>query len=200
MKDSKVQFLAKVSILGALAGIVMVFDFSLPFVPPFYKIDFSEVIVLLCGYALGPASILLCEALKILVNLILNGTVTMGIGELANYIMGISFVLPATFMYYKHKTKRNAITGLLLGILSLCIVSSIINYYVMLPVYAYFFDMPLQAIIDMGHAVNNNIHSLWTLILLGVIPFNLLKGGLSAIIILLIYKKVSPIIKPKTTE
>lgn len=195
MKNSKVQLLSKISMLGALAGVVMFFDFSLPFVPPFYKLDLSEVITLLCGYTLGPISIFLCEALKILINLVLNGTTTMGIGELANYIMGISFVLPATIIYHRNKSKKNAIIGLIVGIITLCITASLINYYVMLPVYAYFFNMPMQAIIDMGHTVNTNIHSLWTLILLGVIPFNLLKGGLSAIIIMLIYKKVSPILK-----
>lgn len=195
MKNNRVQLICKVSMLAALAAIVMLMEFSIPLVPPFYKIDFSEVIVLLCGFALGPIPAVICEALKIVLNLLLNGSTTYGVGEIANFIVGCSFVLPATIFYHRHKSKKYARNGLVLGTLSLCVVASIINYFILLPAYSYFMHLPIDALIDMGTAVNSNIDSLFTLILLAVVPFNLLKGILTALIVLLIYKKVSPILK-----
>ena len=88
MKNNKVQVLVKVSMMAAIAAILMIFEFTLPFVPPFYELDFSEVIVLLTGFALGPMAAIMCEALKIILNLLFNGTNTMFVGELANFVIG----------------------------------------------------------------------------------------------------------------
>lgn len=195
MKTSKVQLLCKVAILAALAAVLMLFYFSLPFVAPFYKLDFSEVIVLLGGFSLGVLPAIAIEALKIVLNLFLNGTTTLGIGEIANFIMGCSFVLPATLYYHRFKTKKHAAIGLGLSIISLCVVATLTNYFVLLPAYAYFFKMPMEALIAMGSAVNPSINGIFTFILLAVVPFNILKGGLSALIVVLVYKKISPILK-----
>lgn len=195
MKTSKVQTLCKIAILAAIAAVVMLFDFSLPIVPPFYKLDFSEVIVLLGGFSLGVLPAIAIEALKIVLNLLLNGTTTLGIGELANFVMGCSFILPATLFYHRFKTKKHAAMGLGISIISLCVVASITNYFVLLPIYAYFFKMPLDALINMGTAINPSINGIATFIAFGVIPFNILKGTLSALIVLIVYKRVSPILK-----
>lgn len=197
MKKNRLQTLCKISLLGAIAAIVMYFDISLPFVPAFYKLDFSETIVLLSGFTLGAIPAIITEAVKNILILLIKGTATAGIGELANFIMGCSFVLPAVLFYHKKKTKKNAAIGLCLSVISLCIVASLMNYYIMLPAYAYFFQMDIDALVAMGSAVNTSINSLFTLIILGVVPFNIIKGSLNALLILLTYKKLKPIIKKR---
>ena len=101
-----VQTIAKISILGALAFLVMMFEIPLPFAPEFYKLGFDEVIVLIGGFALGPWAAVCIEALKIALNLIIGGTITMGVGELTNFLIGLSFVLPATIIYQREKNKK----------------------------------------------------------------------------------------------
>lgn len=195
MKNTKIQLICKCAMMGALAAIIMLFEFAIPLVPPFYELDFSEVIILLTGFALGPAAAIISEALKIVINLLLNGSTTMGVGEFANFMMGLSFVLPATIYYQRHKSKKDALIGMSIATVVLCIASAILNYFVMLPAYAYFMNIPIDALIQMAGAVNGNINNLFTLIILAVVPFNLLKGILTSMIVLLTYKKVSPVLK-----
>lgn len=192
MKNTRMQLITKMAILATLAAIVMTFKFPVPFAPPFYTIDFSEVIVLLAGFALGIVPAIIVEGLKILLNLLINGTLTMGIGEFANFLIGCSLVVPASYIYHKNKTRKQAVKGLAVGVLSLCISASILNYFVLLPTYAYFFKIPIEALIAQSPV---SVDSLIQLILLAVIPFNLLKGISSSLIVFLIYKKVNPLIK-----
>lgn len=195
MKNTKIQLICKCAMMSALAAIIMLFEFAVPLVPPFYELDFSEVIILLTGFALGPMAAVITEALKIVLNLLLNGTNTMGVGEFANFMMGLSFVLPATIYYQRHKTKKDALIGMIIGTIVLCIVSAFLNYFVMLPAYAYFLNIPMEGLIQSATAVNGNINNLFTLIILAVVPFNFLKGVLTSLIVLLTYKKVSHILK-----
>lgn len=195
MKNKKIQLICKCAMMSALAAIIMLFEFAIPMVPPFYELDFSEVIVLLTGFALGPMAAIITEALKIVLNLLLNGTDTMGVGEFANFMMGLSFILPATIYYQKHKSKKNALIGMVIATIILCIVSAVLNYFIMLPAYAYFLNIPMEALIQSAATVNGNINNLFTLIMLAVVPFNLLKGVLTSFIVLLTYKKVSHVLK-----
>lgn len=192
MKNTRIEIIVKVSILAAVAAVVMMFKFPLPFAPPFYTIDFSEVVVLLAGFALGVIPAIAVEALKILLNFLLNGSSTMGIGELANFLMGCAFVVPATFIYHKNKTKKQAVLGLGVGTLSLCMSGALLNYFVLLPAYAYFFNIPIEALLEQSPIAVDNIAML---ILIAVIPFNLVKGILSSLIVLLLYERITPILK-----
>lgn len=190
-----VNTIAKVSILGALAFLVMLFEIPLPFAPAFYKLGFDEVIVLIGGFALGPWAAVCIEALKIALNLLFNGTITAGTGELSNFLIGLSFVLPATFIYYQNKTRKNAYIGLIYGTISMTIMGGLINYFIILPAYSFFMKIPLDALIAMGTAINPNINGLLAFVLLSTVPFNLLKGVLVSLIVFISYKKVSPVIK-----
>lgn len=193
-KRFNIATIAKIGILSAIAVIVMLFDIPLWFAPPFYKIDLSEVVVLIGGFALGPIAAVCIESIKILLNLMINGSDTAFVGEFANLIMGISFVLPACLIYKHKKSVKMAIIGMIVGTISLAIVGGIVNLYIMLPVYSTAFGMPLEAIIKMGNALNPNITSLNSFVLLATTPFNLLKGVLSLGVTLLLYKKLSPIL------
>ncbi len=195
MKNKQSQLMIKCAMLAALAAVVMLLKASLPFVPPFYELDLSEVIVMLAGFALGPVAAIITEAMKILLNLLMDGSATMGVGEFANFVMGLSFVLPASIYYQRHKTRKAAAIGMGIGVISLCIVACLLNYFVLLPVYAYFFKMDIQALVEMGSAINPGIDNLFTFIVIGVLPFNIIKGVLSSIVVYFTYKKVSPILK-----
>lgn len=186
--------LTKIGILGAVSAVLMLFEFPLWFAPSFYELDFSEVPVLIGSFALGPAAGAAIEFIKIMLNFILNGTVTGGVGEFANFVVGCAFIVPAGYIYKRNKTLKTAIIGLVVGTLSLAILGMFLNYYLLIPLYAKVFGAPVQAFIDMGNAVNPAIVDLKTLILYAVVPFNLFKGTVVSIIVLLIYKRLSPIL------
>lgn len=193
-KKFNVSLIAKIGILSAIAAVIMLFDVPLWFAPPFYKVDLSEVVVLIGGFALGPLSAIFIELIKILLNFLLNGTMTAGIGEISNFILGLSFVLPAVYIYRHKKSMKNAIIGMSIGTLSLVIMGGLINIYVLLPVYANVFGIPISALVEMGTKVNSNITDLYTLILFAVVPFNIIKGIVTSLVTLLLYKKLSPLL------
>ena len=194
-KRVEVRELTIIGMLGAIATVLMLFEIPLPFAPPFYEIDFSEVPVLVGCFALGPVAGVLIEFVKILLNLILNGTATAGVGELANFCIGCSFCIPAGIIYQKKKTKKGAMVGLISGTLIMTVLGCFINAYIMLPTYATAFKIPIEGLIEMGTQVNASITDLFTFVMFAVVPFNLLKGVVVSIVVMLIYKKISPIIK-----
>ena len=184
-----------IGMLGAIATVLMLFEIPLPFAPPFYEIDFSEVPVLIGCFAMGPMAGVLIEFVKILINLIVNGTATAGVGELANFCIGCSFCIPAGIIYKRKKTKKGAMVGLVSGTLIMTFLGCFINAYIMLPTYAKAFKIPIEGLIEMGTKVNASITDLFTFVIFAVVPFNLLKGILVSVVVMLVYKKISSIIK-----
>ncbi len=194
--STKTRTLVEIGMLGAISALLMLFEFPLPFIaPPFYEIDLSEVAVLVGAFALGPGAGALIELIKILLNLLLNGTQTAFVGEIGNYIIGCSFILPAALIYKRHKSKQNAIIAMITGTIFMTIAGCFINAYVLLPAYSTAFGMSLDGIVQLGTAVNKNIHDVVTFAVLAVAPFNLLKGIVVSLITALIYKHISPILK-----
>lgn len=192
--QKSLHYIVKVGVLAAMAAVLMLLEFPLPIAPSFYELDFSEVAVLIGSFSLGPLAGVLIEGIKILLNLLLNGTDTFFVGELANFLMGCAFVLPAAFVYHNKKTLRRAFVGMGLGTLSLVLVSALCNYYLMIPAYVYLAGSPMDTIIGMGAAINPAIQDLLSLILVAVVPFNLIKGVLCSVLTALLYKRVSPIL------
>ena len=184
-----------IGMLGAIATVLMLFEIPLFFAPSFYKIDLSEVPVLVGCFALGPVAGIFIELVKIVLNFAINGTITAGIGELANFCIGCSFCVPAGIVYRKKKTKQGALAGLILGTLLMTFLGCFINAYIMLPAYAKAFHIPIEGLIKAGTAVNGKITNLFTFVMFAVVPFNLVKGIVVSLIVFLIYKKISPIIK-----
>lgn len=193
-KRPYIKAITRIAILSAVATVLMALKIPLWFAPSFYKFDISEAVVLMGAFALGPAAGIVIELLKVLLNLLIDGTVTAGVGEFANFIMGCSFILPAALIYKFNKSIRTAIIGMIVGIISLTVVSSLLNYYLMLPLYASVFGIPMETLIGMGAKINPSITDLRSFILLAVMPFNLLKGLLSSVITFFLYKRISPIL------
>ena len=185
-----------VGMLAAISTILMLFEFPLPFIAPgFYELDFSEVPILIGAFALGPVAGVLTELVKILLNLVINGTNTAFVGEFANFVMGCAFVVPASVIYKRKKSRQHAMIGLVAGTVIMSAAAVFINALVLLPAYAKAFGMPVDAFVQMGTAINPAINGIWTFVLLAVAPFNLIKGVLVSVITVLLYKHISPILK-----
>ena len=196
MRKNKTEWMAKIAMLSAAAMILMLFEFPLPFIaPPFYELDFSEVPVLVGTFALGPGAGIAIEFLKILLNLLINGTITAGVGEIANFLVGVSFIIPAEIIYKHKKNKKNAILGMILGSIVMAIFAGFVNAFVLIPTYSKMLNIPMDAIVGMGKSIFPAVDSLSKLVLLCVVPFNLLKAVLVSVITALIYKPLSPILK-----
>ena len=185
----------RVSIIGicsAIATVLHVLDFPVLFLAPeFYKLDFSELPVLLCGFYLGPSATVACEGVKILLKLLIKGTSTAFVGDFANFVVGCSFVLPATIWYHAHKSKHSAIIGLVLGTLSMAVLGSAFNAVYLLPKFSELYGLPLDTIIAMGTAIRGGVKSVSTFVMLCVAPLNLMKGAMVSVLTMLLYKRVA---------
>ena len=185
----------RVSIIGicaAIATVLHILDFPLLFLAPeFYKLDFSELPVLLCGFYLGPSATVACEGIKILLKLLLKGTSTAFVGDFANFVVGCSFVLPATIWYHAHKSKHSALIGMVVGTLSMAVFGTAFNAVYLLPKFSQLFGLPLDTIIAMGAAINGSVHNVTTFVVLCVAPLNLIKGATVSMLTMLLYKRVA---------
>jgi len=194
-KKNKTRNMVSIAMLAAVAVVLMLFEFPLPFLPPFYKIDASELPVIIGAFAMGPWAGVLIELIKILLNLLLDGTTTACVGEFANFLIGCSYVVPASIMYYRKKSKKNAVIGLVLGTVTCAVVGCLLNAYLLLPAYSKAFHMDIEALIAMGTAANKAIDSMFTFVLFATAPLNILKCSLVSVITMLIYKPISRILK-----
>ena len=196
---NKIRVMVQTGMLAAIAVVLMLFEIPLPFAPSFYEIDFSEVPVLIGCFTMGPLAGAAIEFLKIMLNFAINGTVTAGVGEIANFLIGCAMVIPAGIIYKKVRTRKGAIIGMITGTLIMTFAGCFLNAFVLLPAYGKAFGMPIDALVGMGTAVNAHITSLTTFVVFAVAPLNLLKGVLVSIIVFVIYKKISPIFKISST-
>ena len=185
----------RVSIIGicsAIAMVLHVLDFPLLFLAPeFYKLDFSELPVLLCGFYLGPTATVACEGVKILLKLLIKGTSTAFVGDFANFVVGCSFVLPATIWYHSHRSRHGAIIGLSLGTVSMAVLGSAFNAIYLLPKFSELYGLPLETIVAMGTAIRGGVNSVTTFVMLCVAPLNVVKGAVVSVLTLLLYKRVA---------
>ncbi len=194
-EDFNTRTMVKISVLGVIGFVLMLLDFPLWFTPPFLKFDVSDVPALIGSFSLGPMAGVIVQLVKNLLKILLAGTNTAVVGEIANFIVGSVFAYVAGLIYYREKTFKNAVIGLVVGTIAMTVAISIANYYIMIPFYAKAYGMPLDKIITISGAVNKYVVDLKSLIIFAVIPFNLLKGVVVSLITILLYKRVSPILK-----
>lgn len=185
-----VNHMIRITMLSAIAFVLMLIEVPVVVFPGFLKIDISDVPALLAGFSMGPIAGVAVVLVKNVLHLL--KTTTGGVGEFANFIVGAALVFPAAFIYQKNKTKTGAVAGLAVGAVIMAIVGGLANYYILIPFYQNF--MPIDAIIGMGTAANAAIIDLKTLILYGIVPFNLFKALIVSIITILIYKRLSNVL------
>ncbi|MDO4519151.1 MAG: ECF transporter S component [Eubacteriales bacterium] len=189
MKDTRK--IAMTGMLAAIATVLMYLEFSVPLVPSFLKFDFSELPALIGSFSMGPLyGVLICLVKNLLK---LPSTGTGGVGELANFTLGAIFVCIAGFIYKRKKNRKNALIGALVGGVAMAVLSVPINYYMTYPVYTKF--MPIEAIVGMYQAINPKVNGLLSCLIMFNVPFTFVKAMLCTLITMLIYKRISPLIK-----
>ena len=191
-RTSPARRISIIGICSALAAVLHMLDFPLVFLAPeFYKLDFSELPVMLCGFFLGPSAAVACEGIKILLKLLLKGTSTAFVGDFANFAVGCSLVLPAVIIYHIRKSRKSALIGLVVGSVVLTVFGTAFNAIYLLPKFAQLYGMPLDMIIGMGSKINASIHNVTTFVILCVAPINVIKGAMISVLTLLLYKRVA---------
>lgn len=184
--------MVKISVLGVISMVLMFFDLSVWFAPPFLKLDISDMPSLIAAFAMGPMAGVVTQLLKNILSFLIEGSKTGGVGEISNFLVGSVFVYTAGLVYYKKKTFKRAVIGMALGVIMMSIFASLSNYFVIFPLYSKI--LPMDQIIELASNLNSFVVDYKTLILYAVVPFNILKGSIVSIATLLIYKKVSPIL------
>nr|WP_321501627.1 ECF transporter S component [uncultured Dethiosulfovibrio sp.] len=174
------------SLLSAMAAVLMYIDTALPIFPAFLKLDISDLPALIGTFTFGPGTGVMVEAIKNVIHSI--STSTGGVGELANFIMGSALVIPAGIIYRRERTKRGAMKGLATGTVSMAITAALTNAFMLLPFYSNF--IPLDRIIELSSSIIPLITDVPSLVIWGVVPFNILKGTIVSFLTFLLYKRI----------
>ena len=195
MKKDTTHNLTVAAMLSAVAFILMFIEFPIPMlIPAFIKMDFSDLPALLGAFALGPVYGVIISFMKNLLHIVIKGTSTACVGELSNFILGAIFSAVAGYLYKHHKSRKTAIIGAVAGAVSMGVLSVPSNYFVVYPAYVQFYHMPLEAILGMYQAILPSADSLIKCLIIFNLPFTLVKGLLDAVLCMLIYKPLSPIL------
>ncbi|MBP3542434.1 MAG: ECF transporter S component [Clostridia bacterium] len=180
--------LTTMAILSAIAAILFMIEIPVFPAVPFYKLDFSNLPVLLGAFALGPVQGVLILLLKSLLGLL--HTTSGGVGELADFIVGCAMVIPAGLIYRKNKSRKGAVIGMLVGTVCAIIAAILANYYIMFPA----FGITEEALVGFGQKVFPFVSDTWSFVFTVTASFNLIKWVLISILTGLIYKPLSPIL------
>ncbi len=194
----KTRNLAVAGMLSALAFVLQYFEFPIPLMPAFIKMDLSDLPGLIGAFALGP----IYGAAICLVKNILHMAVSQSamVGELCNFLLGAAFVLPAGFIYQRKKSKSNAIIGAVVGAIVMAAFSLPSNLYLTYPMYIRLYGMSEEAIIGAYQAIVPSMQTLPQCLLIFNVPFTFVKAMLSVVISLFIYKPLSPILHGRKTN
>lgn len=191
-KKVNVRKIAMTAILSAVATVLMFISFSLPIIPSFIKLDFSELPALIAAFSMGPVSGVVVCFIKNLVNLAMS--TTGGVGELCNFLMGVTFVVPAGLFYKFRKDRWGALWGSVLGAVVMAVMSFPINYFISYPFYVRSGMMSMEAIMDAYQLILPSVQTLPQALLIFNIPFTLVKAACDVAITFAVYKRISPLI------
>ncbi|MGM0806403.1 MAG: ECF transporter S component [Bacillota bacterium] len=182
MQKGKIKQMVAVSMLSTIAYVLMMLDFPFPGLPPFLKIDFSEVPALLAAIIFGPAAGIIVEAIKNVLHYGIVGSFTgVPVGQIANFVAGILFILPVSYLFRKKNSVKRLSAGLILGTVLMTFMMGLLNYLIILPAYTWFLGadpMSSQMMLD--------------LILKGITPFNLIKGTIITLLFVALYNRMQP--------
>lgn len=187
------RFIAGVAMLSALAFVLQYFEFPIPIMPGFIKFDFSDLPALIGAFAYGPVAGIAVELVKNILHCAVSQSAT--VGELSNFILGAVFAGTAGFVYKHKKTKKMAILGAVLGSVIMGLISIPSNYFIVYPFYYKAYNMPAEVILSLYQAILPSVKSILQCLVTFNLPFTIVKGLISTVITMLIYKPLSPILK-----
>ena len=191
----KVKKIAFIGLMGAVSAVLMLFRFPIPFMPPFLSFDLSGLMEMLGGFMFGPMAAACIIVVKILLQLVMQGSFSLGTGELQNLILSCSYVLPALIIYHRNKTKKMAITGMAVSTIFVSVMAVFTNLYLIIPFYVKLFGMSMDDIITMCRTVNPAMKNVTSMAVFGLLPFNLIKYGVTSLVTFIVYKRLSRVIK-----
>lgn len=189
-KKMGIRTLVNVALMGVVSFVLMNARMPVFFAPPFMDIDVSEMPALIASFGLGPLAGFLVVVLKIALKTLFNGTSTQYVGELSNIIVSSALVVPAGIIYSRRKSFKTAIMALIVGIITMSVIATLSNYFVIFPLYGKLMGIDLEAFANMVKKMNPLVKDYKTLMLFSIVPFNILKGILTSILTLLLYKRV----------
>ena len=189
------RMIAAVGVLTAVAVVLQYLEISIPIVPSFLKLDFSDLPALWGAFAFGPLAGVLIQLLKNLIHMAVSQSGF--VGELSNFLLGAVFVLTAGWIYQRKKTKARALVAGLSGAAAMAIVSVPVNYFLIYPLYYNVIGFPEAAVLDMYQAILPSVRSIFEALLIFNLPFTLVKGLISVAVSMLIYKPLSRLFKGK---
>ena len=181
--------LTRCGLLAAMA--VILYYIEIPVVA-FYKLDLSTMPAILAGFAMGPVQGAAVVIVKNLVHML--GTSTACVGEMADILMSCAFVIPASLLYRRNKTRKGALRAMLAGGAAMTVAGVLVNYFILIPAYQVLMNLPLEVIIGMGQKVLSFVDSTLKLVIFITAPFNLLKAAVLSGTTYLLYKRVSPLL------
>lgn len=180
MLQSRVRKNVTVGMLSTIAYLLMMLDFPFPGFPTFLQIDFSDVPALIAAIVFGPAAGIMVEVIKNVLHYLIQGSATgVPVGEISNFIAGTIFIIPTAVFFRRFRSMKGLFIGLTIGTLLMTIVMSILNYYVFMPAYTLFLNMPAMS-----------QESLKQLVVAAILPFNLIKGVIVAILLAALISKI----------
>lgn len=185
------RYIAGTAMLSALAFVLQYFEIVIPIMPSFIKFDFSDLPALIGAFAYGPLAGILIELVKNLIHCAVSQSAT--VGELSNFILGAAFTGAAGLVYKLHKSKKNALLGGILGAVIMGLISIPSNYFVVYPFYYNF--MPEETVLSMYQQIYSGVDNVLQALLVFNLPFTIVKGLISVVITMLIYKRLSPLLK-----
>ncbi len=189
--------MAVIAVMSALATVIYYLDFPVPLMPSFIKLDLSNVISLLTGFSLGPAAGATVCLIKNVIHLVIKGMgTTMGIGDIFDFVTSVAFVLTAAIIYKRNRTKKGAMIACIVGTLVFTLISLPLNYFIVYPIYFKAFGGE-AAILGMYQELMPSVDSIFAALCIFNLPFTFIKGVLCALVTVLLYKPLSPVIKGK---
>lgn len=195
MKDKKVRVITGTAMLTAVAVVLQFIEVSIPIMPSFIKLDFSDLPEIIGAFAYGPVAGVLIALLKNIIHLPFSNS--MYIGELSNFILGAVFALTAGLIYKRKKTKKTAFIAGAAGAFAMAAVSIVTNYFVIYPLYYNVLGFPEEAVLQMYQVILPSVKSILQALIIFNVPFTFVKGLISVLISMVIYKPISPLLKGK---
>ena len=186
--------MVKIGMLSGIGMVLMLLDFPLPIFPSFLKLDISDAPAIIGTFAMGPAAGVLIELIKNVLKFIVKNN-TGGVGELANFLVGIAYIIPLGLIVEKYKTKKGVLAGCLIGSISMTVAAGILNYFIFIPAFAWVMGAPIDAFVGAAAKINASVVDFRTFILFAIMPFNLLKAVIVSIISYILYKSLQPLWK-----
>ena len=197
-KSNKTRRIVGCGVLTAVAVVLQYIEISIPIIPSFIKLDFSDLPELIGAFAYGPVVGVLIALLKNLIHMAVSQSGF--VGELSNFILGAVFAGVAGLIYNRKKTKKNALIAGVISSVVMALVSLPSNYFIIYPLYYSVLGFPEEAVFGMYKALLPSVKNMIECLLIFNVPFTFVKGLISVVVTMLIYQPLRPFLKGKNNK